>query len=73
MPPPVRDGSDRLFHKPSIHNELTSYIIHRVKNVAGYPESSEDILLKPSLLVHLDLYGDGDVRAMEVRIIRIHL
>ncbi|CAN0376121.1 unnamed protein product, partial [Laminaria digitata] len=55
----------RLFHKPSIHNELTSYIIHRVKNIAGYPESSEDVLLKPSLLVNLDLYGDGDVRAME--------
>eukprot|EP00904_Undaria_pinnatifida_P009580 jgi/Undpi1/5752/HiC_scaffold_2.g01026.m1 len=55
----------RLFRKPSIHNELTSYIINRVKNIAGYPESSEDILLKPTLLAHLELYGDGDVRAME--------
>lgn len=57
----------RLFHKPSIHNELTSVIIHRVKNVAGYPESSADVLLNPSLLDNLDLYGDGPVRAMEVR------
>lgn len=57
----------RLFHKPSMHNDLTSLVIHRVKNIAGYPESSAEILLRPTLLENLDLYGDGDVRAMEVR------
>lgn len=49
-----------------MHNDLTSMIIQRVKNIAGYPESSAEILLRPSLLEYLDLYGDGDVRAMEV-------
>lgn len=56
----------RLFKKSSIHNELTNLIINRVKNVAGYPESSTDVLLSPTLLENLDLYGDGNVRAMEV-------
>ncbi|CAM9774878.1 unnamed protein product [Hapterophycus canaliculatus] len=56
---------NRLFEKPSMHNELTSMIIHRVKNIAGYPESSGEILRQPALLENLDLYGDGDVRAME--------
>lgn len=50
-----------------MHNDLTSLVIHRVKNIAGYPESSAEILLHPTLLENLDLYGDGDVRAMEVR------
>lgn len=50
-----------------MHNDITSVIIHRVKNIAGYPESSSDVLLNPSLLTELDLYGDGPVRAMEVR------
>lgn len=49
-----------------MHNGLTSTIIQRVKNIAGYPESSAEILLQPTLLENLDLYGDGDVRAMEV-------
>lgn len=57
----------RLFHKPTMHNDLTALVIHRVKNIAGYPESSAEILLRPTLLENLDLYGDGDVRAMEVR------
>lgn len=51
-----------------MHNELTSMIINRVKNIAGYPESSAEILLRPTLLDNLDLYGDGDVRPMEVGI-----
>ncbi|CAM9164550.1 unnamed protein product, partial [Scytosiphon promiscuus] len=58
---------NRLFEKNSMHNELTSMVIHRVKNIAGYPESSAEILRQPTLLENLDLYGDGDVRAMEVR------
>lgn len=49
-----------------MHNDLTSMVIQRVKNIAGYPESSAEILLRPTLLENLDLYGDGDVRAMEV-------
>ncbi|CAN0490230.1 unnamed protein product, partial [Ectocarpus sp. 12 AP-2014] len=56
---------NRLFKKPSMHNDLTSMIINRVKNIAGYPESSAEILLRPTLLDNLDLYGDGDVRPME--------
>lgn len=57
----------RLFHKGSIHNDITRMLINRVKNIAGYPESTSDILMMPSLLEQLHLYGEGDVRAMEVR------
>lgn len=58
---------NRLFKNPSTHNDLTRMIIHRVKYIAGYPESSAEILSTtvPSLMANLDLYGDGPVRAME--------
>lgn len=58
-----------------MHNDLTSMIIHRVKHIAGYPESSTEVLKSttPSLLAELDLYRDGDVRAMEVRAATIYI
>ncbi|CAB1121489.1 unnamed protein product [Ectocarpus sp. CCAP 1310/34] len=64
---------NRLFKKPTMHNDLTSMVINRVKNIAGYPESSAEILLRPTLLDNLDLYGDGDVRPMEEYMERVGL
>lgn len=63
----------RLFNNPSTHNDLTRMIIHRVKNIAGYPESSAEILgtTVPTLMTDLDIYGDGPIRAMEVRAWRV--
>lgn len=59
----------RLFQNNAIHNQITRLLIHRVKYIAGYPESSAEIINStvPSLLTDIDLYGDGPVRAMEVR------
>ncbi|CAM9400746.1 unnamed protein product [Phaeothamnion confervicola] len=55
----------RLFKTPGIHNDIHDVIIHRVKGIVGYPESTAEIMAPRSLLCHLDLYGDGPVRSAE--------
>jgi Glycosyltransferase (GlcNAc) len=53
----------RLFQKPGIHNSIQLLLIDRIKCLVGYPESSSELIL-PSLLAHMDLYGEGPVRTL---------
>ncbi|KAG5175994.1 hypothetical protein JKP88DRAFT_228253 [Tribonema minus] len=53
----------RLFGVDGFHNDLEGYIIHRVKCLIGYPESSSE-QVDATLLVHAELYREGPKRSV---------
>jgi hypothetical protein len=59
--PKFWESVNRLFKKP-VHNQITSLVLKRVKNLLGYPESINEMVHPPSLLYELDRYSLGRER-----------
>jgi len=64
--PKFWESVGRLFKMPGeIYNPVQLKIIDRVKNILGYPETSDEIIYPSTLTAYKELYGIGYKRKME--------
>ena len=56
---------NRVFKSPGAHNDVTSLVIHRVKNMLGYSESASENVYPKSVLYRLEDWGIGKKRSLQ--------
>ena len=61
--PKFWESVGRTFKKPGFHNRIDAVIMRRVKNILGYPECDDELIME-ELARHKELYGMGKLRPL---------